>query len=175
MKKLIGFFFVLMFIFSCEKFDYKDVEPTSNCSLCGYAASLNGTYRGYAKGLGVDYEIPPSYNEGDSVTITVQQVFIGNSSIEDSTRMRFIISTTYDSWPLGKAPYTNVIEILSTNGTVEESENEYRGLINSAGEPEYGSYYYVYKDSIDVQLIVEMGSAQYATNLLWFGGVFKKI
>ena len=174
MKKLIPLLLLLL-TNSCNKFEHLDLTYYPTCDLCNFAESLNGTYRGYATGLGVDYEIPMVANSGDSVTMTVQQVFIGNSSIEDSTRMRFLTSITYDSWPPGNTPHTNIIEILRSDGFVEEGENKYKGLCVLGGEPQMYSHYFILSDSLDVRYVVKMGSAQYAMNLNAFKAVLYKM
>lgn len=88
----IGLFILLLgLVFSCEKFKHTDQQIPS-CTLCDFAESLNGTYRGHATGINVPYN-------SDSVTVTVQQIFIGNSQYEDSTILCFATQRAFDQFP----------------------------------------------------------------------------
>jgi hypothetical protein len=93
---------------SCEKFEYTD-QQLLPCTLCDFAESINGTYRGHATGINV-----PS--NSDSVTVTVQQIFLGNSHYEDSTILCFVTKQAFDQYPT--YIITDTVQIKSPDGEV---------------------------------------------------------
>ncbi len=93
-------------LFGCQKFQHSEITA-ANCELCPYAQTLEGTYRGIAYN---------SWYGPDSATVTVQQVFLGNSAYEDSVFMYFNIELEYDSIPYGPTKSSDLIRINSDDG-----------------------------------------------------------
>ena len=107
-RTMLVVFSILMLMQSCKK--YKHEEPQlPDCVLCDYAASIEGTYRGFVTGISA-----PNY--GDSMNVILEQIFLGNSQYEDSTYMHFKIYYDFDS-----SPDTNVatIRLDNSNGNFD--------------------------------------------------------
>lgn len=115
----------LVAITGCKKFEHGTVEAPSNCSLCSFAESIEGTYRGEISG---DYPGGGPYT--DSVTMTVQQVFMNNNAFDDSTTMYFATTHTMDNE--GAGTEYDTIQIRSADGIVEfpgSAQFNYNGLV----------------------------------------------
>ena len=137
--------FLLLTVFGCEKFDHSNLL-VPNCSLCDYAESIEGLYRGSVGGFSVtnNPNVPsPSYN-GDSMTMNVQQIFLNQSAYIDSTKMYFVTEYWYDIDLIHKF---DTIEILSDDGYVEH--NAYLEYSSSALPQE--SYYWINNDTISIR------------------------
>lgn len=85
---------LFLFIMSCSKFEHTDLNPNPPCDLCDWASERDGVYSGvmYAYDNSTS-----SYEIGDTVTFTVDHVFLNQSSFDDSTRMYFEITETWQS------------------------------------------------------------------------------
>ena len=84
---------LLLTLFSCKK-EFKHEIPTgefipSNCELCGYADQISGQYRGHA--------IFHSGNFDDSLTISMEHIFLNFGPQLDSTTMYFRRVQDFDS------------------------------------------------------------------------------
>lgn len=103
-------FIVLTFSIGChKKFDHKSFVKTeipSNCPLCDYADSLQGQYRGLATG----FETPSNH---DSLTITMEHIYLNLGNSLDSTKMFFRRIRQYDTTT---DPETDTVAISSSNG-----------------------------------------------------------
>lgn len=100
----------LLLLISCnKKFDHKDydyVEIPSSCELCAFADSLNSSYRAYATGT----EVP---NIHDSMTISLQHIFLNTGVSLDSNVMYFNMIKFYDSNPV---PDTSIVTLKNHDG-----------------------------------------------------------
>jgi hypothetical protein len=136
---IIGFILSLV---SCKKYTHH--EPVApNCNECSLADSLNGTYRGIAGGFQVPDNPPGSYS--DSLTMTVEHIFLGNSQYEDSTVMHFKTSFKYDS--SGDTIFDTVQVDLSTGVVANEAFRKYATFTQSIWGDGTG-YYFIEADSI---------------------------
>lgn len=84
---------LLLTLFSCKK-EFKHEIPTgefipSNCELCDYADQISGQYRGYA--------FFHSGNFDDSLTISMEHIFLNLGPQLDSTTMYFRRVWDFDS------------------------------------------------------------------------------
>ena len=124
-------------IASCNKFEH-ETQTIPNCELCDYAETLEGSYRGASGGIGV-----PNYD--DSVTISVAQVFAGNSQYEDSTLIRLKVDYDFDSSPTTR---THTIQLLNDNGDCKAVMTNVFGPsgINAISHPQ--GYYQFTSDSL---------------------------
>lgn len=107
----IGFFLLI----GCQKFEYTDLQKM-DCSLCNYAKDLEGEYRGFDNSVLLDFH--------DSVTVFLEQIFKGESQVEDSSIMYFKISLLYDA----HSTYPPIIDTVRINnnqgGTMDYEEHE---------------------------------------------------
>ena len=85
-------FSVILVLFSCKKFEHKDVEPVVSCELCSYADSLEGVYKGPSSK--VLWYVPMDYFK-DSVEITVSHIFENLGAYHDSTVMHLQLDYVY--------------------------------------------------------------------------------
>lgn len=94
--QLILLFIVLTLASGChKKFDHTPFTKTaipSDCPLCDYADSLQGQYRGLATG----FETPSNH---DSLTITMEHIYLNLGNSLDSTKMFFKRIKQFDSSP----------------------------------------------------------------------------
>lgn len=121
-KSLISFVTIFVLI-SCKKNDNEyeyahHIFSNPGCSLCGFADSLNGTYKGLAKGVLVPNAFGTS-PDSDSVTMTVSQVFLNQSTYEDSVYMYFAVSFRYHSQSTIK---WDTVQIVDTTGVTQNEE-----------------------------------------------------
>ena len=127
-KKYFIIFLSIALLFGCSKFDHQDLNVQQSCDLCDYADSLNGTYRG----LVLNNELPAFVQLGDnydSLTITVEHIFLNNDPYGDSLYMNFATSFAFDSIP--DITY-DTIQIRSASGQVHDSEfDTYNILLDS--------------------------------------------
>lgn len=84
---------LLLILFSCNK-KFKHEIPTgetipSNCALCDYADQISGQYRGYA--------FFHSGNFDDSLTLSLEHIFLNLEPQLDSTTMYFRRVWDFDS------------------------------------------------------------------------------
>ncbi len=152
MKTFLTYVWILLFIFSCNKFEYSEakVQP---CSLCDYAKQLEGEYRGF------NQSVLPYYN--DSVTAYVDQIFLGNSHYEDSTVMHFQLTLVFDNSAGFPPPntYIDTIRIINTTGATMDFE-----LYGSSGFRECIEY-------IDpTQLKLNRRHSYFNTSVQWYLG-----
>ncbi len=92
-------------LISCSKFEHETLELPS-CDLCEYAPSLEGSFRGYASGIAV-----PNY--GDSMNVSLEQIFLGNSQYEDSTYIHYRATYNFDS---STDNFEKIIRLKNTDG-----------------------------------------------------------
>jgi hypothetical protein len=147
-------------VVSCHKFEHELFE-IPNCELCQYAETLEGTYRGMSGGVAV-----PNY--GDSVTITVDQIFLGNSQYEDSTFIRLEVNYDFDSSTVVK---THIIRLLNDNG---HCKAYMEGVFGPSGSNVFShpqGYYTFTTDSLKVSYSNTSGISQ---TVPYFGGNFAK-
>ena len=97
------YFLSVIGLLGCNKFEHTDLS-NSGCELCGYAQSLEGEYRGE---IGSVYTWP-----NDSVTVLIEQVFLGQSSLQDSLIIHLKMTYTPDNKP----SYIDTIRLNSYNG-----------------------------------------------------------
>lgn len=128
MRNILLLLSIILF-FSCEKFEHSELN-VPNCNLCDYASSVEGTYRGYRNSIYPQQE--------DSLTILVQQIYLGNSQIEDSTIIFLEMTTIYDN--LISFPIIDTIRI-------DNSQGYNMDYVKGGGDP----FYYVKQDSIELQ------------------------
>lgn len=146
------------FVASCNKFEHETfILP--NCELCGYAETLEGTYRGLSYGIAV-----PDFS--DSITITVEQVFLGNSQYEDSTFMRFKVYYDFDS---SFDVEIHNITLLNSSGNCEANMSSVLGTSNQSSHPE--NYYEFASDSLKISYYSNTGPTTFGS---FFHGNFAK-
>lgn len=82
---------ILLFVISsgCRKFTHEINRP-GDCPLCDHADEVQGTYRGYATGLSLQF--PP-----DSLTIVVKHIYLNKGPFVDSLTMFLEFTQKYDS------------------------------------------------------------------------------
>jgi hypothetical protein len=74
--------------YSCKKFEHEDVLISkTDCELCNWADSLNGSYAGYLTTTAQNYMGTNQWI--DSLHFDVQHVFLAMGPLDDSTRMYF--------------------------------------------------------------------------------------
>lgn len=109
MKTVIILFSFLLILGSCNK-KFKHEGPVSpqtvSCELCDYADSISGTYRGFSD---IDY------HPDDSVTITLEHIFLNLGNNLDSTSMYFKVTKTFDS---SSSPWISTVLLESKNGNI---------------------------------------------------------
>ncbi len=166
MRNLILLLAAFVLLNSCKKFKHQDLALPA-CSLCAFADSLNGTYRGFADGMAT-----PENNQtgwGDSVTMTVEHIYMHTSQYEDSTVMHFRtsfkydseIKTIYDTIQI-KGPYGVVLnEAYRTYAYIPKDENYY------ASE----NYYVIDPQQIRIHVI---GPTGMSSGILYLHGVFER-
>ncbi len=123
LKSLISFILILA-LFSCKKNDTEynyahHIFSDPGCSLCGFADSLTGTYKGIAQGAGVPDVYSGYFLSADSLTMTVSQVFLNQSAYEDSVYMYFAVSFRYHSQSTVK---WDTVQIVDTSGITQHEE-----------------------------------------------------
>lgn len=151
---------LLVGAFGCNKFEHETLT-LPNCELCDYAESLEGIYRGMSGGFSA-----PNY--GDSVTITVEHVFLGNSQYEDSTFVKLKVDYDFDSSSEIK---THIIELLNSSG---ECDAYMEGVFGPTGSNVFSSpqgYYQFATDSLKISYTNTSGNSQ---TIPYFGGDFAK-
>jgi hypothetical protein len=87
-------FILLVLLISCTKFKHEiSTEETipSNCALCNYADQISGQYRGYA--------FSQYSNWHDSLTLSIEHIFLNLGPQTDSTTMYFRRVFDYDTRP----------------------------------------------------------------------------
>lgn len=107
--KFLALVLSLGLVSSCNKFEHETFTVPS-CELCDYAETLEGTYRGLSSGI-----FAPNYS--DSMTLFVEQIFLGNSQYEDSTYLHFKVYWNFDS------SSDTRIEMIRTNNTSGDFKN----------------------------------------------------
>lgn len=115
------FLFSLLLV-SCSKYDHTELDLTSDCHLCDWAESRNGLYSGMMNGSA----------GGVQVSFDVQQVFLNQSNFDDSTRMYFQVTETWQ----------NNGDVFQWTGSTLDSV----GSIDGAN----GYYFVIQGDSIQV-------------------------
>lgn len=115
MKTILSFALVASLL-SCNKYEHPD-DYFPNCDLCAFAESIEGTYRGEVQGL----QLSTNTNYTDSVTMTVEHIFLSNNLIDDSTNMYFAITHERDS--IDPGIFYDTIQIRSLSGRVKKSEH----------------------------------------------------
>lgn len=142
MKRLFIISIVLLALFSCKKYEHEDFNIPS-CELCDFAKSIEGTYRGLAGGYAVIDNPSVPYWPTDSITLMIEQIFIGESDYIDSTRMHFVTKHWFDYSP---TPKYDTIEIIRPDGYVENEA--YKNFGGPYTHPH--NYYYITPDSIRI-------------------------
>ncbi len=99
----IIYFLSVIVLFGCNKFKHADLS-NSGCELCGYAKSLEGEYRGYMYSA--------NSNISDSISIFIEQVFIGESKVQDSLVMQLKMTYVQDNKP----PIIDTLRINNNRG-----------------------------------------------------------
>lgn len=138
----VYWFILILVSFGCSKYEHPDLK-TPSCTLCAFADSLEGTYRGMAIGFSLIDNPAVNYNPSDSMTMVVQQIFLGDSPYIDSSRMHFVTEYWYDYTQIHKF---DTIEIIRDDGYVEH--DAYREFGVSSPHP--SSYYWVTPDHISI-------------------------
>jgi len=138
---------------ACKKFEHGSVESPT-CSLCGFAESIEGTYRGEVQGV-----YPGAGAYVDSVTMTVQQVFLNNNAYDDSTIMYFATTHTMDNEGVGTVYDT--IQIHGTDGVVMYPGSEQFNYNGLAGK---NTDFWIRNDTINRSLrLLTMTGSTYTT------------
>ena len=101
----------VLVITGCKKFEHGTTDSPVACDLCAYAEGIEGTYRGEVNG-----QFPGGSSYVDSVTMTVQQIFLNNNAYDDSTTMYF--ATTHAMDTQGTSTDYDTIQIRSADGEV---------------------------------------------------------
>lgn len=92
-QKVLTYLILVVMLVACGKYKHKPLSNPQGCKLCPLASSLVGTYRGqvYIRGL------MTGIITNDSATMTLDQVFLNNSTFDDSTTMYFATTYVHDS------------------------------------------------------------------------------
>ena len=162
MKVIICVVFSIFIMLSCRKFEHIE-SSILDCELCSFAKSLNGTYRGDGFGVSVQHV----NGMHDSITMKVEQLFMGKSRYEDSSIMHFATTFKFDN-KVGEIHDT--IQIKLNNGKVENEG--YRQLVPVPDAADsYTSYYYLTPASISlhVEIYSDLGG-----NIPYLYAVLKK-
>lgn len=109
MKRFVVKILLIGFVLTaCQKIKYKD-ESYPNCQLCHYASQWVGNYRGPVTGVYV-------LDQLDTINVSVEQIFLGLNTYEDSTIMCFKMTYVLDKDPT--YVHYDTIQIESYNGEV---------------------------------------------------------
>ena len=106
---------LLLIIVGCKKNEH----PLPNCSLCNYAENIEGIYRGRVDGYnGLLLQNNPNVPDSptDSMTMTLQHIFMNQDPYTDSTIMFFRTEYWYD---LNQIHKFDTIMIKSEDGYFE--------------------------------------------------------
>ncbi len=124
MRSRIAVLFMILTIsllqVSCDKYNPGVLTNPTNCELCSYADNVVGTYRGERIG----FNLLTSSFYSDSLTITLEQVFLNNNLYDDSTSIYFIMGSTYDT-NVGITYYDTVTVKDETGKVMYEDEAEF--------------------------------------------------
>ena len=131
----------VLVIVGCNKFEHESVEAPLACDLCSFAQGIEGTYRGEIHGD------PPSGPYVDSVTMTVEQVFMNNNSYDDSTTMYFATTHTMDTQ--GAGTEYDTIQIRTSEGDIWFPRHE---VFNMNGLAGMNTDYWIRNDTINRKL-----------------------
>lgn len=116
MKRLFQLITLVVVLSGCNKFEHTASLVEKQCTLCAFADSLTGTYEGLATGISV----PSFYGNGtDSMTVTVEHIFLNFDQHTDSTVMFFKTTKKFHSQPY---VYYDTVAICTSDGAVIEPE-----------------------------------------------------
>ena len=144
MKNSFSILVLLLVLFSCNKYEHPPQE-TPACTLCPFAKSIEGTYRGLAVGYGVknNPNLGSSFPK-DSLTLIVEQVFQGKSNYIDSTIMYFKTTHYFD---FDTAQVHKIIQIKRPDGYVEN--NAFR-MFTGGAYSHSSNFFYIQPDEAKV-------------------------
>lgn len=131
--------FTAIVLFSCEKYDHMNIV-IPDCELCDYAASVEGSYRGFRDALYPELE--------DSLTVLVQQVYLENSQIEDSTIMFLETTTIFDNITWG--PIIDTVRVDNSQGY---------NMDHVQGNSE--EFYFIRDDSLEIRRDQQTSQSSY--------------
>jgi hypothetical protein len=150
-RKVLGYLICAGFISACGKYKHQELSNPESCELCAHALTLEGTFRGQV----YIQEFGTGTITNDSATMTVQQVFLNNSTFDDSTTMYFATTYVHDN---------------SSNVVVYDTVNihDYKGTIVNSGPEKY----WMRNDSIFHQRSLGVSNPGYT---VMFEGLFIRI
>jgi len=155
MRNTCVFVLIACCLLSCKK-KFKHAHDASGsmsttCVSCPYADSISGNYRGLATGLHVP-------NNSDSLTITVEHVFLNLGGTLDSTRMFFDITLQFDSNPTPQYTHTGSIPCSNSGFSASNQNGGYHTDILIANDSlHYHDWAYFWQTGFSYEYVLFKG------------------